>query len=114
MFLILKSPRTGSSMFGNVLDSHPEISCECEFLNHLKKSSLRDKVNYVYSYFSENNNGENSEPKHIIGGTINPFKYKLEPLIFTNLFIQIAQLKPSFCLEKNSRKLNLRFKSFYY
>ena len=105
MFLILKSPRTGSSMFGNVLDSHPEISCECEFLNHLKKSSLRDKVNYVYSYFSENKNGENSEPKHIIGGTINPFKYKLEPPNFYQLIYPDCSTETEFLLRKKQSEI---------
>lgn len=78
MFLILKLFRIGLSMFGNVFDLYFEILCECEFLNYLKKLSLRDKVNYVYFYFLENKNGENSELKYIIGGIINFFKYKLE------------------------------------
>ena len=70
MFLVLKLPRTGSTMLGDVLDSHPDISCKKEILNHLKDSDIKDKLNYLYNFYSNNLKVKNQDKKQIIGCTI--------------------------------------------
>ncbi len=79
MFLVIKLPRSGSSMFGEVLNSHNDIICHNEILNHLKDASLREKVDYLNNYFFKEDFFEYEKRFYkIIGGTINPLKYGLK------------------------------------
>jgi LPS sulfotransferase NodH len=73
-FLVLKLPRTGSSMFGRVLNAHPAISCANEFLNPLKAESKRTKVRALEDFYRNAAASDGS-----VGQTMNPFKYKLRP-----------------------------------
>ena len=97
-------------MLGDVLDSHPEISCKNEILNHLKDFEIKDKVNYLSSYFSANPNDKKEEKKQIIGGTINPFKYQLEPHNLYQFIYPVCQTKIEFWLKKNLFKINPHLK----
>lgn len=78
MFLVFKLARTGSTMFGKVLNSHKEIVCNNEILNHLKENNTKQKIEYLNQYLlGKTFNDESIVGNQIIGGTINPFKYRL-------------------------------------
>ena len=110
MFLVLKLPRTGSTMLGDVLDSHPDISCKKEILIHLKDSDNIDKLNNLYNFYSNNLKVKNQDKKQIIGCTINPFKYKLESDNLYQLIYPVCQTKIQFWLMKNLLKIKPRIK----
>jgi LPS sulfotransferase NodH len=77
-FLVLKLPRTGSTLLGKVLNNHPEIVCQNEILNDLQEADLGAKLAYLENYFSSPYSQKQSSQKAIVGATMNPFKYHLE------------------------------------
>jgi LPS sulfotransferase NodH len=76
-FLVLKLPRTGSSMFGEVLDSHPSVECANEYLNRLEGSPRRAKVRALRSFYRHPRHGDPRRAHNVVGQTMNPFKYGL-------------------------------------
>jgi LPS sulfotransferase NodH len=77
-FLVLKLPRTGSSMFGRVLNGHPGILCANEFLNPYEKQRRGPKVRALASFYRDPP-GEDGASLEAVGQTMNPFKYRLRP-----------------------------------
>jgi LPS sulfotransferase NodH len=74
-FLVLKLPRTGSSMFGKVLDSHPSVDCVNEFLTRYRAAPRRVKVRALRSFYRDRSN---DDPGRAVGQTMNPFTYGLK------------------------------------
>lgn len=79
MFLVLKLPRTGSTMLGKVLDSHREITCANEVLNSVKDADRQTKLTYLTDYFATHLSNPADRSSPMIGATLNPFKYNLSP-----------------------------------
>ncbi|WP_017324079.1 sulfotransferase [Synechococcus sp. PCC 7336] len=79
MFLVLKLPRTGSTMLGKVLDSHSDITCVNEVLNSVKDADLQTKMASLTDHFATRLPNPAGPNQAIVGATINPFKYKLSP-----------------------------------
>ncbi|MGH2556390.1 MAG: hypothetical protein ACRDHO_11810 [Actinomycetota bacterium] len=77
-FLVLKLPRTGSLMFGGVLDAHPSIECVNEYLNRHLKARRRGKVRALRSfYYRDPTDRDSGRADTVVGQTMNPFRYKL-------------------------------------
>lgn len=111
-FLVFKLPRTGSTMFGKVLNSHPDVSCKNEFLNHVKLKSKEEKLEYFKAFFNNNVRQEqkkNQKDIKVLGATLNPFKYKLRASDLSKE-IDMDQFKTVILLRKN---FLLQARSFY-
>jgi LPS sulfotransferase NodH len=76
-FLVLKLPRTGSSMFGKVLDAHPSVDCVNEYLNRYLYARRRVKVRALRSFYRSPPLDDPRGSARVVGQTMNPFKYKL-------------------------------------
>ncbi|MGB3295689.1 MAG: hypothetical protein WBB01_22120 [Phormidesmis sp.] len=89
-------------MFGKVLNSHQEIICKNEILNHLREETLEKKVDYLNQYFSGNTlRDENALEDKTIGGMINPFKYQLSPYSLRGIVYNHSQSKMGSWITKN-------------
>lgn len=73
-FLVLKLPRTGSTMFAKVLDNHPSVECVGEYLNHYRNARRRGKVRALRSFYRDR---PHDDPGRAVGQTMNPFTYGL-------------------------------------
>jgi LPS sulfotransferase NodH len=73
-FLVLKLPRTGSSMFGKVLDNHPSVDCVNEYLTRYRAAPRRVKVRALRSFYRDRSH---DDPGRAVGQTMNPFRYGL-------------------------------------
>lgn len=75
MFLIFKLPRSGSTMFGAVLNSHPALSCQNELLNRHQSAPTHEKLAHIEAFFGAGPATGGAHP--IRGATMNPYKYAL-------------------------------------
>jgi LPS sulfotransferase NodH len=85
-FLVLKLPRTGSSMFGKVLDAHPSVICRNEYLNRLSEATRAEKVEAIRAFYRHPDRLEGAVPDAAVGQTMNPYKYGLRPLDVASAF----------------------------
>jgi LPS sulfotransferase NodH len=70
-FLVLKLPRTGSTLLCDVLDSHPEITCVGEALNPSEQQGRRKMRATLGDHYRSAPSGAGTA----VGVTINPFRY---------------------------------------
>jgi LPS sulfotransferase NodH len=76
-FLVLKLPRTGSSMVGKVLDAHPSVECVNEYLNRYLDARRRVKIRALRSFYRSPPLRDPQGSDRVVGQTMNPFKYGL-------------------------------------
>ena len=74
-FVVFKLPRTGSTMFGRVLDAHPTVECAIEYLNPQTERPHKEKVAAFRAFYETR--GPVSDEGPVAGQTMNPFKYDL-------------------------------------
>ncbi|PSF39494.1 hypothetical protein C7H19_01520 [Aphanothece hegewaldii CCALA 016] len=104
-FFVLKLARSGSTMFGKVLNSHPEVLCKNEFLNHIKDQSTAEKIQYFKEFFNKGlpkkvKDEKDLQKVKVLGSTIEPFKYNLEVDDFLKE-VDISEYKVILLLRKN-------------
>lgn len=78
-FLVLKLPRTGSTMLGHVLHAHPQVVCYTEYLNRVRDKTASEKVAFLRAFY-EDPPTRPPDPDGALGQTMNPFKYDLDAL----------------------------------
>jgi LPS sulfotransferase NodH len=76
-FLVLKLARSGSTMFGNVLDAHPSVVCVNEYLNRHEDAPRPVKAQALRSFYRDPPQGDPGRSESVVGQTMNPFKYGL-------------------------------------
>jgi LPS sulfotransferase NodH len=78
-FLVLKLPRTGSTMLGHVLHAHPQVVCYTEYLNRVRDKTTAEKVAFIRAFYDDPPTRPSDE-NGALGQTMNPFKYDLDAL----------------------------------
>lgn len=76
-FLVLKLPRSGSTLFGRVLNSHPSIICRGEYMRRYGRRSTDEKIAILRTFYFGGPERKATPPSGAFGQTMNPFKYNL-------------------------------------